>query len=336
MVNLEQGARAGFPARKRWEARFVATLLFAVLSLGSAVSASSYQQKVEPAKDFAKEPSSAPVAPPTQQNTAAATTPKSTAADKQKPQKRPTFRVHVISDVPIPSISVHAKKAPMTAVAAEIERQLKVPVILSASLRQEQLTTDFENFSVEAAAKLLAPRVIIDYIITGGNGSLGSTKQPKSIYLMAYNEQPPRVGPWMANRSGAELVVGVVYATEAEEKAALEIKERDLQVTFKDNLFTVKVHKQYLTDVLQEIADKAGIPFVILTNNGAQKEIDEVVSWSINNATLEELTRTWFPNGIRLYWRTDLESFVSKPLRITIENHSGVQAEQPAEQNVTP
>jgi hypothetical protein len=51
---------------------------------------------------------------------------------------------------------------------------------------------------------------------------------------------------------------------------------------------------------------------------------------------LEELTRSWFPNGIRLYWRTDLESFVSKPLRITIENNSGVQAEQPAEQNVTP
>jgi hypothetical protein len=335
MGNLEQGARAGFPARKRWEACFLATLLFAIFPLVSSVSARSFQG-TKPATNPAKATPAGPTAPAAQQPKPATDTTRSSAVEKPKPQKKPTWRVKVISDVPIPSISVHAKNVPLSTITAEIERQLKVPVVLTTKMREEQLTTDFENFPVEAAVKLLAPRAIIDYIITGGNGSMPSRKEPKSIYLMAYDEKPPRVGPWMANRSGAELVVGVVYATEEEEKAAMEIKERDLQVKFKDDLFTVKVHKQYLTDVLQEIADKAGIPFAILATDGSQREIDEVVSWSIDNASLEELARTWFPNGIRLYWRTDLESFVSKPLRITIENNSGVQAEQPAEQNVTP
>ncbi len=337
MGNLEQEARPGFPARKRWEARFAVITLAAIFLFASAASASSFQEKTQPAKAPTTDGSATPKGPATQQtnatpekpkNSAAEDTPKDSAVAKAKPQKRPTWRVHVISDVPVPSVSVHAKKTQLSEVTAEIGRQLKIPIVLSALMKQQQLTTDFENFTVEAAVRLLAPRAIIDYIVTGGNGSLPSKKEPIAIYLMAYDERPPREGPWMANRSGAELIVGVVYATEEEEKAALVIKERDLQVTFKDNLFTVKVHKQYLTDVLQEVADKAGVPFVILTTDGTQKEIDEVVSWSIDNATLEELTSTWFPNAIRLYWRTDLESYVSKPLRLTIESMDRAQVER--------
>ena len=336
MGKLEQEATAGFPARKRWEACFVATFFFVIFAVVSPANTAAFQQKPTSAPDAAQEPRPASTTPSTSPNKTTGTQKQGAAVPKPAPPKKPVMRVTVISDVPIPSISVHSKKAPLSAVVAEIERQLKVPIVLSGQMRVQELTTDFENFTVEAAVKLLAPRAIIDYVITGGNGSQSSTKVPKAIYLMAYDEKPPREGPWVANKTGAEMVVGVVYATEEEEKAAMEIKERDLQVAYKDNLFTVKAHKQYLTDVLQEIANKANIPFAILTTDGSQKELDEIVSWSIDNATLEELTRTWFPNGIRLYWRTDLESFVSKPLRITIEQNSGVQAEQPAVQNVTP
>lgn len=336
MGKLEQEATTGFPARKRWEACFVATFFFVIFAVVSPTQTSAFQQTSKPATDAAQQPRPASTSPSTTPTKPAGTDQKSPVPAKPKSPKRPAFRVNVITNVPIPSISVHAKKAPLSAVVAEIERQMKVPIVLSGQMSSQELTTDFENFTVEAAVKLLAPRAIIDYVISGGNGSQASTKEPKSIYLMAYDEKPPREGPWIANKTGAEMVVGVVYATEEEEKAALEIKERDLQVAFKDNLFTVKVHKQYLTDVLQEIASKANIPFAILTTDGSQQELDQVVSWSIDNATLEELTRTWFPNAIRLYWRTDLESFVSRPLRITIEKNSGVQAEQPAEQNVTP
>jgi hypothetical protein len=334
MGKLEQEARAGFPARKRWEACFVATFFFVVVCFAGRLEANAFQA-ITPATAAPQHDASPVTNQPTKPGP---TAPASSATQKPKPQppQKPSLRVNVVTGVPIPSISVHAKNVQLSAVTAVIERELKIPIVLSTKMKQQELTTDFENFPVESAVKLLAPRAIIDYVISGGNGELPSTKEPKAIYLMAYDEKPPREGPWTANKSGAEMLVGVVYATEEEEKAALEIKERDLQVTFKDNLFTVKAHKQYLTDVLHEIAAKAEIAFVILTTDGSQKEIDQVVSWSIDNSTLEELTRTWFPNAIRLYWRTDLESFVSKPLRITIEQNSGVQAEQPAVQNVTP
>ena len=83
---------------------------------------------------------------------------------------------------------------------------------------------------------------------------------------------------------------------------------------------------------MEELAAKAGIGLNILTTNGAQKEIDQVVSWDVAAVSLEDLTNTWFPSGIRLYSRTDLEKDVSKPLRLTIEPNQDAQAEQ----NVTP
>jgi len=130
----------------------------------------------------------------------------------------------------------------------------------------------------------------------------------------------------------SEMYVGMVYATEDEEKDAREKRKKDLQVAYNDGLFTLHVHKQFLTDVLEEIAAKAGIGLNILTTNGAQKEIDQVVTWDVAAVSLEELTNTWFPSGIRLYSRTDLEKDVSKPLRLTIEPNQDAQAEQ----NVTP
>ena len=118
-----------------------------------------------------------------------------------------------------------------------------------------------------------------------------------------------------------------------QEKAAQEKKKNNLQVSYNSGLFSLKVQKQFLTDVLQEVADQAHIPFAILTANGSQKEIDQVVTWNMSGVNFEELTNTWFPNGVRLYWRTDLASDVSKPLRLTIEDR---EEDAQAVQNVTP
>ena len=129
-----------------------------------------------------------------------------------------------------------------------------------------------------------------------------------------------------------DAVVDRRVVVEEEEKQALEVRKKDLQVAYKDGLFTLHVHKQFLTDVLEEMAAQARIGFNILTTNGAQKEIDQVVTWDIAAVSLEELTNTWFPSGIRLYWRADLANDSSKPLRLTIEPNQNAQAEQ----NVTP
>src|SRR5207244_12346026 len=137
---------------------------------------------------------------------------------------------------------------------------------------------------------------------------------------------------WRINAPRTHMYVGMVDATEHEAKDALDKRKKDLQVAYNDGLFTLHVHKQFLTDVLEEIAAKAGIGLNILTTNGAQKEIDQVVTWDVAAVSLEELTNTWFPSGISLYSLTDLEKYVSKPLRLTIEPNQDAQAEQ----NVTP
>src|SRR5205807_1472410 len=153
------------------------------------------------------------------------------------------------------------------------------------------------------------------------------------IYLLGEDEQPPKIGPWLENKKGGQMVVGMVYESEEQEKVALAERKEKLQVSYSGEFFTLRIYKQFLTDVLEEVANQAHIPFAIITHDGSQKEIDQVVTWNVTAVDFEELVNTWFPNGVRLYRRTDLVNDVSKPLRLTIEDREDVQAGQ---QNVTP
>jgi len=257
-----------------------------------------------------------------------------TLADKPGTAKAKSWRVTIKDDFGVPFVTVRAKKSSASEISAEIGRLLKIPVSLGNSLKQELVTADFKDLPIEAALKQLAPRPVVDYIITGGNDSSQAVrKRPLAIYLLGPDDKAPQQGPWTENKATGQLMVGMVYESEEEEKVALEKRKEELKVTYANNLFTVSVYKQFLTDVLQEVAAQAHIPFAILTTNGAQKEIDQVVTWSFSGVNFEELTNTWFPNGVRLYWRTDLASDVSKPLRLTIE---GREEDAQAVQNVTP
>lgn len=254
-------------------------------------------------------------------------------ADKAKPQKGRTLRVGVKDSFGVPFLSVRARKARLSEVAAEMGRVLKIPVILGASLKDQKLTIDLEDYPLDGAAKRLAAHPVIDYVISGGGDSTSPVrKKPLAIYLLGESDKAPQDGPWKENKSGSQLMVGMIYETEQEEKAALEKKQNELQVTYNEGLFTLRVYKQFLTDVLQEVADQARIPFAILTTNASQKEIDQIVTWNLSGVGFEELTNTWFPNGVCLYWRTDLASDVSKPLRLTIEDREDAQSVQ----SVTP
>lgn len=256
------------------------------------------------------------------------------SGDKPNAGKGRNWQVAVKDNFGVPFITLRAKKAPQSEISAEISRLLKIPVVLGASLKQELVSADFKDLPVEAALKHLAPRPVIDYIISGGGDtSQVVRKKPLAIYLLGADDKAPQDGPWRENRAAGQLVVGMVYETEEEEKAALQKRKNELQVTYANNLFTVSIYKQFLTDVLQEVAEQAHIPFAILTTNGAQKEIDQVVTWNFSGVNFEELTNTWFPNGVRLYWRTDLASDISKPLRLTIEDR---EEDAQAVQNVTP
>ena len=259
--------------------------------------------------------------------------PASPATKTNSTRPRP-WQVLVKDSFGVPFITIHAKKAPRSEIAAEIARLLDIEVTLGASIKPQQITGDLEDYPLEAVVKLLAPRPFIDYVISGGGDTTRpARKKPIAVYLLGEEDKVPKDAPWRANQGAGQMIVGMVYESEDEEKAAQEKKKNNLQVSYNSGLFSLKVQKQFLTDVLQEVADQAHIPFAILTANGSQKEVDQVVTWNMSGVSFEELTNTWFPNGVRLYWRTDLASDVSKPLRLTIEDR---EEDAQAVQNVTP
>jgi hypothetical protein len=316
MVTFEREVNLGFPAAKRrWETP-LSIVLFSALFIFASVVANG-NTTVSRAGKSTQNPG------------------KPAGITQASPQKHPAWRVKVVESSGAPFVSVHAKKAPFSDVASEMGRQLKlkVPIHLTDKAKQQLLTIDFDDLPMEAAVRLLSPHAVIDYVMNGGADPLyPARKQALTIYFLGSDEKAPEIPPWIMKDPSTEMYVGMVYATEDEEKAELEKRKKDLQVTYNDGLFTLHVHEQFLTDVLEEIAAKAGIGLNILTTNGAQKEIDQKVTWDVAAVSLEELTNTWFPSGIRLYSRTDLEKDVSKPLRLTIEANQDAQAEQ----NVTP
>ena len=304
-------------------------LLFAGVVQGDAQQAKS---KTTSTPVPIQKPASPTPATPNQSQKSKQVKPPTPAAKTS--QKVRTWQVAVKDSFGVPFITVHAKKSPRSEISAEIARLLKIPVTLGASIKPQQITGDFEDYPLEAIVKLLAPRPFIDYVISGGGDTTSpARKKPIAVYLLGEEDKVPQDAPWRANQAAGQMIVGMVYETAEEEKAALEKKKNDLQVTYESGLFSLKVYKQFLTDVLQEVADQAHVPFAILTANGSQKEIDQLVTWNMSGVNFEELTNTWFPNGVRLYWRTDLASDVSKPLRLTIEDR---EEDAQAVQNVTP
>lgn len=254
------------------------------------------------------------------------------APSEKQPIPTGKWKVKVNSQTEIPFISIRAKEAPLADVMAELERQLKVPIVLGKLMKKQLLTADFEDLNLEMTLKTIAldvraPLPTVDYKITGGGGVTQARKVPIAIYLTVYNESPPGVGPYSANESAGLLVSGYVAETPEEEKAIEEKRKQELQVSVKEGSFRVLAKNRPLTEVVSEIAASVRIPFAILTQDMAQAEFDQVVDWDIKDSTLEDIALTWFPNAIRLYLRTDLETNSTRPLRITLERPSEVRAQ---------
>jgi hypothetical protein len=313
-LEMRQGLDPNTPAAKsRWGVRRALTF-FSVVALvlsASAIGLAQQPKAVEPSPTT-KAPATAP-------------------PDKSKGKPAEKWRVKV-TNTGIPGISIKAKAAPLADVMAELERQLKVPILLGKLMKKQVVTADFVDLDLEMALKSIAmdvraPLPTVDYKITGGGGVIQARKEPIAIYMTVYNEAPPSIGPYSANESAGLIVSGFVAETPEEEKAYLEKKAQELQVSVKDGSFRVLAKKQPLTDVVGEIAAKVRIPFAILTQDTSQAEFDQVVDWDIKDSTLEDLALTWFPNAIRLYLRTDLETNSTRPLRITLERPSEVRAQ---------
>ena len=221
-------------------------------------------------------------------------------------ESKPAWSVKVTKKEPV-SLSLSAKNGRLTEIAAEISQRLKVPVILTGLMQQQNVTQEFEALPLEGALRLLAPQVYIDYEL-----SSDGSKQPKviGIYLQAMNEPPPAEAAVVKGDSQAILIEG--NTEDGMDAANGEDEEKQpLHVSVEKNQISVRARKQPLTAVLYEIASKVDIPFEM------KYESTELVDVDFNNYTMEQAVRTLSPN-IRLYQRTNLTNYEVRPLRLVL------------------
>ena len=250
-------------------------------------------------------------AQPTQPGVKKAPAPAQPAAAAAKPKPKedlPFHRLRISKEVPA-TISLKSKDARLTEVAAELERKLKVPVVLSSLMQKQKLTVDFTNLPLEGAARLLAPQVYIDYEVSG---DAGTPQKPIGIYLHGLNEPPPDVSAVVQGESEAILIEGNTEdGVETSGSSKSREEEQPLRVKFERGQLTVRARKQPLTAVLYEIASKVDIPFEM------KYESSELVDADFNNYSIDQVVRSLSPN-IRLYMRTNLLSYEITPLRLVL------------------
>ncbi len=266
-------------------------------------------------------PKSTPPAPssvvPAKTSPAAANTATTGDGQKATPQQpgaatakgkdaQPAWRLKVTRKAPL-SMGLSAKNAPLTEIAAELGRKLKIPVILTPLMQKQRVTLEFEETPLEGALRLLAPQVFVDYELSG---NAGIAAKPVGIYLQGLNEEPPMDSTVVKGDSEAILFSG--NTEDGLDTTTVEATEKQpLRVMVERSQISVHARKQPLTAVLYEIASKVDIPFEM------KYESTELVDVDFNNFSMEQAVQTLSPN-IRLYQRTNLTNYEVRPLRLVL------------------
>ena len=227
------------------------------------------------------------------------------AADASKVAKG-KFTMKVGSG-PLRGIDLKANEAIVAEIAQRLAKEFDIPVLLSPVMQKAHVSIDFEGMPLEGAVRLIAPQPYADYEISGDGSTMSKMV---ALYLYALNEPPPSESAVVRGDSEAILISG--DTEEGTERAtAKEEEEKALSVKMDRNQITVHARKQPLTAVLYEIASKVDIPFEM------KYDSSEVVNVDLSNATIEQVVRTLSPN-IRLYQRTDLQTYETRPLRLVL------------------
>ncbi len=296
----------------RWRVSVLTGIVLILILPAAGLAQRRRARKTPTAKPAAAAPTQPAPVQPASQPQATTPAPKSSTqpganaqAAKAKDTKG-TFKLKVAKG-PVRAIDLKADRAQVAEIAAQLEKNLDVPVLLSPVMQKAKVTVDFLELPLETALRMIAPQPFVDYELSGD----GST-MPKvvAIYLYAVNEPPPSESAVVRGDSEAILISGdTEEGTEAEGEK--DKQEKALSVKMERNQLTVHARKQPLTAVLYEIASKVDIPFEM------KYDSNEVVNIDMSNATMEQVVRTLSPN-IRLYQRTDLQTYETRPLRLVL------------------
>ena len=228
--------------------------------------------------------------------------PDNKTAEATKDQKLP-FTLTVTNDQII-GISLKAKDISLRAIAAELAKQLKIPVMVTPIAEKHMVTMNFSDLVIEPAMQMLAPQVFIDYEI---DTTPGKQPRPVAVYLQGYNERPPALNAVVKGNSDVMVIEG-----DTEEGVdSKDEEDEDLKITFEKGQLSVKSKKQPLIVVLYGIANQLGIPLEVKT------EVQDLVTVNIIKSSLESALQELGPN-IKLYVRADLMIGDRQPLRMVL------------------
>ncbi len=214
------------------------------------------------------------------------------------------------------TFTIKAKEARLGEITNDLSRKIKVPFFVSPLLAKQNITLEFSGMTLEGTLRMLAPQAYIDYEVGGGDQS-----QPKvlAVYLNAFNEKPPSLTEVVKGNSEAILIDGDTEEGVGDEE---EKKKRDeanpLKVSYTKNALTIRARKQPLTVVLFKVASELGIPFEM------RYESPEVVDIDYNDYSVVQALRS-LSSSVRLFYRTDLQTYDVQPLRILLAAPTAVK-----------
>lgn len=244
------------------------------------------------------------------------------AAQQQKSDKAPPkpAAVKAAADAPAKSpwqlrvsktlpqtFSLKANDAPLSEVAAELGKLAKVPVHVGGVMQGVKISLDFSDLPLEPTLRLLAPQSYVDY----ETGGADAAPKPLALYLYGANEAPPASNLAVNSNTQTLLIEGDTEEGTEEYEKKVAAEENPLRITFANKQLSVRADKQPLTVVLYKIASEMGVPFDL------RHESTEVIDVKFSNYSLEHALRTLSPS-VRFYYRADLQSFETQPLRIAL------------------
>ena len=231
------------------------------------------------------------------------------ASRTEKNIPKPPFTLSVKTK-PILNLSLKAEKARLSEIAEEMAKRLKVQVFVGASMKDELVSMEFSELTLEPAMQLMAPAVYIDYEIDSGSGMAA---KPLGIFFYGENQGEPPLTAVVAGSTQSLLIEGdtedgVEPQTEEQRK---KLDEQPLRVHFENNSISVKAKKQPLPLVLLKIGEELGIPVDI------QYDTKDVVDTEITKLSVEDAVRRLSPN-IRLFLRANLTHSERRALRLVL------------------
>lgn len=231
-----------------------------------------------------------------------------------KPADSGTLTVKASKAIPR-TFTIVAKDVKMTELAAELSKVIKARVFLSPLMQQQRVTVELAGINLEGVLHRLAPQPYVDYELSGD----GHEPRALAVYLYALNERAPSTTEVVKGSNEAMLIEGDTedgVGTEEEQRKRDEANP--LKVTYAQNQLSVRARRQPLMVVVAKIAGEIGVPFE------PRVMIDEPVDLDFKNFTLEQAVRTISP-AVRLYYRSDLQTYQIQPLRLVLAAPSTAQ-----------